>query len=284
MSEDVSIISGNTNDPLFELGATITVQPYSFETINNNVGYYFDIITEHAISVQNQITDNFLENNTAVQDHIAHNPITVSLSGLSAEVFYESPNWALNKAYNKYNTFVQEKFGNTKANEYLLSDKLLAIPQLVPGVDNVTQIAKNAVQYVESSYRRYEKIVKNFINKNIKETRLRQIYRELKELSDTNTALIVETPFIALDNMYIQSISLRQGNENYITDLSVTLKQIQYADVSITEPDKNVMAKYNQFARAELENNGKAQGKSVSLAKSFFNKVGITQAGSGVKR
>lgn len=285
MSEDTSIISGNTNDPLFELGATITVEPFSFETINNNVGYYFEIITEHSISVQNQITDNFLENNTAVQDHIAHNPITVSLSGLSGEVFYKSPNWALNKAYNKFNTFVQEKFNNNEmANQYLMSDKLLAIPAILPNVDNVTQIAKNAVQYVESSYRRYEKIVKNFIGKNTRETRLRQIYRELKELSDTNTPLIVETPFIALDNMYIQSISLRQGNENYVTDLNVTLKQIQYANVSITEADKAVMAKYTKLARAAIENNGKAQGKSVSLTKSVFNKVGMAQEGSGVKR
>lgn len=260
MSEDISIIPEEPNNIVLKGGVSVTVQNVQREFINNNVGYYFDIIREHSVSIQNQITDNFLENNTAVQDHIAHQPLTVSLSGLSGEIFYKPPVQTLNKLYAKYNNFVQSKFNNgTMANEYLMSDKLTTITPLIPQVDNVTQIAKNAVQYVESSYKRYEKIVKNIIKKDINETRLWQIYRELKELSDTNTALIVETPFTVLGDMYIQSISLRQGNENFITDLEITLKQIQYADVSVTEADEKVLAKYNAYAQAQVENNGKAK-------------------------
>lgn len=271
----------------FELGVSVSVQNDNPDFINNNVGYYFDIIQEHSVSIQNQITDNFLESNTAVQDHIAHNPITVSLNGLSGEVIYAPPTKVLREIDKKYNTFMQEKFNtDPMSNQYLMSDKLVLIPSLVPQVDNVTQIAKNAIQYVESSYKRYEKIIKHFTNQNVKESRLRQIYRELKELSDSNTPLIVETPFIVLDNMYIQSISLRQGNENYIADLGITLKQIQYADVPITEADQEVLAKYNNFARTPVENNGKAQGttKNVSILKSMFNKAGFTQEGSGIRR
>ena len=269
MSEDISYIPDEPTNVVLTGGISVTVQDAQKEFINNNVGYYFDIIREHSVSIQNQITDNYLENNTAVQDHIAHNPITVILGGLAGEVYFTPPTKTLDKLYSKYNTFMQSKFNNdTMANEYMMSDKLLAIPALIPAVDNVTQIAKNAVQYVESSYKRFEKVVKGFKNKEIKETRLWQIYRELKDLSDTNTALLVETPFTVFDNMFIQSISLRQGNENFVTDIEITLKQIQYADVSLTAADEKVLSKYNAYARAEVENNGKA--KSVQTNDSLL--------------
>lgn len=285
MSEDISIIPEEPSNVVLTGGVSVTVQDAQREFINNNVGYYFDIIREHSVSIQNQITDNYLENNTSVQDHIAHAPITVTLSGLAAEIFFTPPRQALDTIYTKYNTFMQSKFNNdTMANPYLMSDKLLAIPALIPQVDNVTQIAKNAIQYVESSVKRYTKIVKNFINKENKEARLWQIYRELKELSDSNTALIVETPFTVLGDMYIQTISLRQGNQNYISDLEITLKQINYADVSVTEADQQVLSKYCAYAQAEVENNGKAKSKSVSIAKSALNDWGITQEGSGIRR
>lgn len=235
------------------IGAKLIVQ-----SSEKNVGYYFDIVEEHSLSIQNQITDNFLENNTAVQDHIAHNPITVSLNGLSGEIIFEQPNWILNQTAQGYNN--------------VPTDKLQILPALIPQVDNVTQIAKNTIQYVESSYKRYEKIIKRFTNQSVKTTRLKQIYRDLKGLSDSNIALFVVTPYATFENMYIQSITLRQGNENYITDVGVTLKQVQYANVGVTEADQNVLAKYNEFARAKVENNGKAKSIQTndSLLYSWF--------------
>lgn len=273
MSEDISFIPEEPTSVVLTGGVSVTIQDVQREFINNNVGYYFDIIREHSVSIQNQITDNYLENNTAVQDHIAHSPITVTLGGLAGEVYFTPPTKALDKMYTKYNKFMQSKFNNEPmAAQYLMSDKLLAIPALLPTVDNITQLAKNAVQYVETSYKRLEKVVKSFKNQEIKEARLWQIYRELKDLSDTNTALIVETPFTVFGDMYIQSISLRQGNENYIADLEITLKQINYADVSLTAADEKVLAKYNAYAQAQVENNGQAKSiqKNDSLLYQWF--------------
>lgn len=248
-------IQDAVGDPFQSIGANIIIQ-----NADKNIGYYFDVIDEHSISIQNQITDNFLENNTAVQDHIAHNPITVSLNGLSGEIVFEQPNWALDKLSNEY--------GN------LMPEKLKILPGLIPNVDNLTQIAKNTIQYVESSYKRYEKVIKN-ITQNTRDTRLRQIYKELKALSDANAKFIVETPYATFENMYIQSITLRQGNENYITDLGITLKQIQYANVSVTEADKEVLAKYTQYAKAQIENNGKTKSikTNVSILRDNYNKI-----------
>ena len=68
-------------------GAVLAVQQDKPSKLTD---YYFDIIKGHTISINNQITDYYLENNTAVQDHIAHAPIVITLSGISGEVVYTS--------------------------------------------------------------------------------------------------------------------------------------------------------------------------------------------------
>ena len=227
--------------------------------------YYFEkngILQEHSISVQNQITDNYIENNTAIQDHIAQNPIMVSLSGLVGELVYKPPTQILNFLYKGANDLIDRKY----TNERVSTDKLLAIPQLLPPVDNVTQMAKNAVQYVEASVDRYIKVAQNFISETDKITQLEKIYAKFLAFRANNTELRVITPFKEFDNMYIQSITFRQGNENFIGDIQLTLKQTQKATTQTTKPNDKVMAIYNACQRTEEANHGKAQGKSLGAA------------------
>lgn len=230
-------------------------------------GLYFDVIQEHSVSVQNQITDNYIENNTAIQDHIAHNPIVVSLSGLSGELIYKPPTQALDWMYTKINGEIQKAFnsGEPNAKNRILTDKLTVIPALLPSVDSVTQLTKNAVQHVESSVNRYTKIIENFTNDEIKHTRLQQIYSDLLELRANNVLFFVETPYADFYDMAIQSITLRQGNQNCITDVQLTLKQIKYAQTYTTQPDENQKAYYNALPRTQEANNGKTQGVNVGI-------------------
>ncbi len=258
-----------TQTPLSQGGASVSVMPTSEISsallLKGYAGLYFDVILEHSISLQNQITDNYVENNTSVQDQIAHSPLVVSLRGLSGELVYTPPTTALNWMYSKANSLVQDTFnaGEPMANTNILTDKLTVIPALLPPVDNITQMAKNAVQYVESSVKRYVKTVKNFTSDSVRQTRLQQIYADLSELRAANALLYVETPYGDFSDMAIQSITLRQGNENHITDVEMTLKQINYATTYTTKPDTNRLAYYNALQRTEVENCGKAQGVEV---------------------
>ena len=108
-------------DLLLTGGISVTVMEDS--TPNNLIGVYFDIIQSHSVSIQNQITDNYLENNTAVQDHIAHAPLTVTLSGISAELVYESPRSITDAVYKGVNKFIGKKFALPKQGLY--TDKLI---------------------------------------------------------------------------------------------------------------------------------------------------------------
>lgn len=226
--------------------------------ISNETAYYFDIISEHSISVENDITNNFLENNTAIQDVIAHNPITITLGGLIGELVYvPSTNNSrfLGKLYKNLNVDP-----NNNLRDYVVTDKLSTIGQLFPPVDNLTQLAKNTAVYIEDSLDRYKKIYKNIVRNINDRSRIEDVYKKLRVLRENNTSFIVVTPFGAFDNMYIQSLNIQQGNEDNIANLSLTLKQLNFANVEFTAPDENVLSKYRQMAQAETENYGKADG------------------------
>ena len=229
------------------------------KAIDTQVGVYFDVIQDNSISLQSQITDNYMENNTAIADHIANNPITVSLRGVSGEVVYK-PSITEESTQGLAEGGNLTKLYNLANDKYSNISKLSSLVQLYPPVDNVTQLAKNVITSVEASFNRYQKIIKDFIDPQQKTTRLRQIYLDLSALREVKTALTVYTPYETFEDMYIQSITLRQGNEKYITDIELTLKQVYFSETTTTAPDKAVLDKYNQYQRASIENHGKMQG------------------------
>lgn len=260
----------NQEEPL--KGAVVKAQEETLKgSVETRASFYFDIIQDHSISLQSQITDNWMENNTAIADHITNSPIVVNLKGLSGELVYvpsTSEGW-LNSLYDNINF---RKLNNTA----FKTDKLTVIPQLLPPVDNVTQLAKNAITYIEASANRYKTIFENF--KNLKnpeqrESRLEQIYSDLHILWELKSALTIETPFKTFEDMYIQSLTLRQGEEGYITDIELTLKQAYFTETQTTEADKAVLDQMNELQRADVEDHGKVQGKNVSIIKSGINKM-----------
>lgn len=269
----------SSNNPNWTLAGAVAES----QDADIQIGVYFDIIQEHSVSLQSQITENYMENNTAIADHIANAPIKVSLRGVSGEVVYVpsiteestqglSEGGALTKLYN----FTNGKIGNVSYG----SEKLTSIVQLLPPVDNITQLAKNAVTSIEASFNRYKKIIKDFTNPEIKEQKIRKIYRNLCTLRENKTALIVHTPYDIFDNMYIESITLRQGNIKYITDIELTLKQVYFSETETTAPDKAVLDKYNQWQRASIENHGKMNGVKKSIAAQIFDGDKITLFGN----
>lgn len=273
-------------------GIQLSVSTGSSSAIGTN--YFFDSIQEHSISLQSNITDNFVENNTSIQDHIAKPPVIITLRGLIGELVYTPPGAIINFFKDNLDNFLNRvNLGSFSVDGFqitnvLSAEKLSALPQFYPPVDNITQLAKNAAQYIESSVRRYDKIVKNFLtNEDYKMSRLTQVYLDLAELRNANALMIATTPYTSFNNMAIQSVMLRQGNEKYISDIEITLKQMNFAETQTTKPDETVMAKYNAYARAQEANNGKAQGvnaDSASTLKKISDTVLGTTPGAGVRQ
>lgn len=230
------------------------------------VGYYFDIITEHSLNLNTQITDNWLENNTVINDHIANQPLTITLRGLKGELYYV-PN-------TQTKDYLLDKINNSKAGA--IFNKLSNIPALYPPIDNYTQAAVNIQQYVDASISRYVKLVTKFFNNNY-ESEIRAIYQRFNQMRELKAPFEVETPYATFKNMYIQSLVLRQGNQLHVSDVEVTFKQVNFTDTLTTKTDEKVLAWCNDMQRAEVENHGNVQGNSIAYntltpGQSYINK------------
>lgn len=241
---------------------------------------YFDIIQEHTISFRNSITDYYLEDNTAIQDHISHAPLTITLSGMRGELTYTPSDTDVAKELAKAKSVTASRNLLTQAS------KLRPLNMFLPPVSNAMALARNIATYVANSIARYDGIWKSWSNTNYglnqyqgigfsqTNTKLEEVCAKLRSLSANNTALIVETPYQSFQDMYIESVTLSQGENNYVTDIQVTLKQLRFAEVTTTKPDENVMSQYTAYQRVSDENNGKAGNRKSELAKIWDSYIG----------
>ena len=241
-----------------------TLQVSPDEIVEREVVYYFDIIKSHKVQLQSQITDYWLEDSTAVQDSINISPIIINLSGLVGEVVFTPPSTFTGKIIDKLNRLFPSKSGFT------LTQKLGTIVSLVPSVDNYTQIAKNAINYTEAAYNRYKKLfeqIQSWRNGATSNTvpRQEQIYKQFEMFWKNKTPLMVNTPYGLFDNMYIQIVTMQQGETNTVSDISVTLKQLSFKDVTFTKAGRSVVEKYNSQAQAEVENLGASKNTAKNL-------------------
>ena len=263
--------------------SSITLQENSnkFQVIT----YFFDCITSDNVSFNSNITDNWVENNTAIQDHIALSPVTISLKGLCGDKIYEAEQAELDY----YTELAQAQVRNAIPIELAnfgefgslddIDGKLSAIGSLFPSVSNITQMAQNMWHLHQASVKRATKIANiltgksakginsqmnaySGANTNISNKRLKQIGNDLKMAWESRKSFIVSTPFGDFDNMYIQSVSLRQENELYAGDIEVTLKQIRFAETLTTKVDEEVRAKYNAYAQSLEQNYGSSGGEN----------------------
>ena len=88
----------NQNGPLYldTLTNRYLIRPRSVSGIG---GFLFDYEGEENVSLHADITDHFVENNSAIQDHVARNPIHMTLRGFVAEIAY-NPNQGINAFLN----------------------------------------------------------------------------------------------------------------------------------------------------------------------------------------
>lgn len=248
------------------------VETQDDNNLETQMGLYFDIIQEHSINLTSQITDNWMEDNSYINDHITNEPLIVNLRGISGEVVYiPSTNEGLLSN-------IQDDINNKYGRLQMPLNKLGALVQLYPPVDNITQIAKNTVEYVEASYKRYKSIVRRFIDNGQKISRLKQIFSDLDNIRERKLALTVKTPYANFDNMYIQSVVLRQNNENYMTDIELTLKKANFVNSLTTVADQENREKVNFIQRQEVENHGFVQGKEAAENIKSGNGFGIFKA------
>lgn len=236
---------------------------------DNNKSYevaiLFDYIQDETSTVEADITDNWVESNYSIQDHIAIKPRMYRLRGCVGEVVYEDVSKLI------------EAFQQTKNNHPVLEktvNLLNGVSGLSGVVSNYTQAAINIAKQIESSYDRYYKMWQNFTKRNtFANKRQIAVYTMLQEMLQTRQPVkltnLMYAPEQFAENQYeklyyLQSVSAHQGENAFISDIEVTIKEFRIAVTKTTKVDKNKFAGITATQKTAEANNGLAKGQTVT--------------------
>ena len=251
--------------------ASSAVNIYVVEPADPNSDIFlFDTRGEEEATLQSDITDNWIEDNTAMQDHIGLKPMVVTLKGYVGELT-NKPDPDIQKLLNDYED---------------LSTKVpnLTLAGLNPFLPKLTTQAQYIVNRAEETYNLYKKADKSV--KRIEEkmagiptsdmTHQQEVFNKLKTIWADRSLSSIYTPYGIFENMAILSLNARQDEETkYISEFSVTFKQIRIAgNIQTYEDPEKEKSAIASMTLAKQQDKGVKQ-PSVSQLKGFGIKAGL---------
>jgi len=182
-------------------------------------GFTFQIVGDESMSLQSDITDHFVEDNTSKQDHIALKSPTITVSGFVGEL----------------NNVVPEALESIKAGV----DRLGVLDAYIPSITNTARRAFNLAQQVYSLGAKISNATGAALGVAV-ETKQQKAFKELYSYWQNRTLFYVSTPFGQFQNMAIQNIVAIQGQDTKsLSDFSVTFKQMRFASVVVSAANRS---------------------------------------------
>lgn len=178
---------------------------------------YFTIEDENSITLQADATDHYLENNEAIQDHVALHPAIITTSAFVGEV----------------TTKIDGELGEL---DHLIQEKLTQVSQYLPKVtETATQVLNTLKQTVAVAKKAKDAIGSawDMINgKDVeKKTKQQAIFEQFRMYFLERTLFKVNTPWAQYDNCIIEKFQAFQtGETENITNFTVTFKQLRFVN------------------------------------------------------
>ena len=198
-------------------------QKYGYTPIQNDPTaapaetLYFTIEGENSVRFDAEVTDNFLENNEAIQDHVALRPVIITTSSYVGEL-----NTRIEGTLGELNNFVEEKLTVISG----FAPKLTAAAtQILNSTKQAIATAKKAKDAIGSAWDKITGSEGAAEKKTLQQTTFDRFYTYWKE----RTLFLVRTPWAQYDNCVIQSFTASQGpdSEN-VSNFEVTFKQLRF--------------------------------------------------------
>ena len=222
-------------------------------------GFKFHLPETEQITMQNDITDHFIETNSAVQDHIARKPTIVTLSGLQGEYFYsvneiEDLLATITPTLSLVKQFLPKIAPSTQQNKVQKATQENAVIQeneLIVGSVEVQKRQFNAMDL----FKLFQDLYK------LKSAQTRAYYF-FEALFKSRAIMSIETSWRRLDNMVIQNVqAIRDGNAD-ITEFMLTFKQLSITESGV-EKKENTAGRLAQQS-APVTNKGVDKGQEVN--------------------
>lgn len=225
-------------------------------------GFKFHCPQREQVNMESDITDHYTDINSAVQDHIARRPITITLNGFQGEYYY-----TVHPIENMISK-VAPLFTLVKAFE----------PQLSPIVKRIKKEELPLYQFKEdgTATKTYQNKI---IDKEFNAVDVWKIFQNIYKLKSAQTRAFfyfealwqsevlftIETSWKRYDNMVIQKVTPLRDNNADITDFAVTFKQIGIT-TSKSESVKDVAGRL-QAQMAEMTKKGIDKGQESDILK-----------------
>jgi hypothetical protein len=182
--------------------------------------FVFVIVENDNVEFSSDVTDHYVENNTAMQDHIALKPAIVRVRGLVAELDNKPPGGV---------------FGALSAATKSLGVVSAFVPNLAAGAQRLYNQAEQIANTVNKVVDKVNDIKSLFTGEENEDAQTKA-YKFFRKLWAERTLCTVETPWELFKDMAIMSISATQaGDTRHVTSFEMTFKQIQVAGTLSTE-------------------------------------------------
>jgi hypothetical protein len=174
-------------------------------------GFVFDIPETENVTLNAQITDHYSEENLAIQDHVAFDPIKITLVGRVGELVYYRY---------KYLDYIETVLNRLGPLGVLKPTQSIAVQRQLA-------LAQRAMSAYESASKVYGDLKQLFSNEPALNMQ-QKFYKAMADLFENRALITVETPWKTFDNMIIESISADQDNSTATeSTFSITFKQLR---------------------------------------------------------
>lgn len=195
-----------------------------FRTQNTTILFHYE--EEQTVTMSNDITDHFVEDNTTLQDHIARKPLVITTNGFIGEL----------------NDIVPPALAPLK----FLADKLIILAPYTPQLSVTALIAFNTAQQLYNTAQSLATSAVsswNTITGGSTENKQQKVFNQFYgywRSQDPETGkrispvlFTVQTPFAIHKNMAIQSVrAIQDGDTRMISNFEVTFKEFNFATTS----------------------------------------------------
>lgn len=213
-------------------------------------GYVFDIVGVEEAALQSEITDHYVENNIAVQDHIALRPVSFTLRGIVGELNNLIPR-GLAQIFSQVRGIpIVEDYAPIFAQQAQESYSEIA---------SQAAAAQNAVAQASSFFG-------VFNQGDTTASRQQKAYRYFENLWRTRQTVTVETPYGIFENMSIEDFRGKQ-NEDTLTmsEFTIRLKQLRIVETVVSTDLERALGRVANII-SDMSSNGRAIGRPANVS------------------
>lgn len=218
-SNQLNVVSSSLN-LVSNVANQYIVRPTGTVPTSGINGFVFDFLGEEEITLESDITDHYVEDNYAIQDHIAQKPVRYVAKGYVGELINIFPNSLLSILTTVQTLDAIDVFKPTfSAQANQVYNQISAVGNQVANVIGQATSIYDLLSGVSTTANRQQNAYVTFVN-----------------FWQNRTSCTIETPWGVLYSMYVERITpAQQENTQIISEFTVTFKQIRLT-TTLTTP------------------------------------------------